>query len=91
VPINGVLAGPPSIGSTVAVPGDALAGWRKRPACQMLADVRRALERLGLLREVQSEDLDAVWLYGPQTHGEHAQDETELRLLLVRDSPAATA
>jgi hypothetical protein len=44
---------------------------------------RRALQRfVGLLRKRFTDDLDAVWLYGPRVRGEPPQDESELQLLV---------
>jgi hypothetical protein len=49
---------------------------------------RRTLQRfVGLLGERFTNDLDAVWLYGPRARRERQQDESELRLLvLLQDS-----
>lgn len=59
--------------------------WRPE---RLEAAERRTLQRfVGLLRRRFTEDLDAVWLYGPRAHGERSQDESELQLLvLLRDS-----
>ena len=52
------------------------------------ATERRTLQRfVGLLRERFTEDLDAVWLYGPHARVERPQGESELQLLVrLRDS-----
>jgi hypothetical protein len=45
---------------------------------------QRALQRfVGLLRKGFADNLDAVWLYGPRIHGEPAQDDSELQLMVL--------
>jgi hypothetical protein len=45
---------------------------------------RRTLQRfVGLRRERFTDDLDAVWLYGPRGRGQSPPDESELQLLVL--------